>query len=283
LRRVRRRTKIKPYPAQFARSIDLIDKLGLQEAALQAVGADDLKVHFLLGQVSWQTSKVPPEVRQGTLGESRIRLRPVARNSAEYIFGSVEPVDSVVVKQSDILKDLTENLGLEPQEALAVSIKERVSIREVNELPKELLQYECLQGANDLYHYESAVGDHTGIIMRSFRLPRGFLRSLPRLIRNELVEYNIVKRKDPVLLRIKSTLRTKWILPDSGAGWNALIPIMKQLHASLVTPFWWQDVGLPENIVVSNGLIKPLNAQIYQLYKRKCLVAVQLPEETFGL
>jgi hypothetical protein len=279
LRRVRRRTKIKPYPAQFPRSIDLIDKLGLQEA----VGAGDLKVHFLLGQVSWQTSKVPPEVREGTLGESRIRLKPITRNVAEYVFGSVEPTDSVVVKQSDILKDLTENLGLEPPEALAVSIKERVSIREVKDLPKELQEYECLQGANDLYHYESYASDYTGLITRSFRLPKGFIKSLPRLIRNELVEYNIVKRRDPILLRIRSTLRTKWILSDSGAGWNALIPIMKQLHISLANKFWWHDVGLPANVVVSNGLIKPLNAQIYQLYKRKCLAAIQLPEETFGL
>jgi hypothetical protein len=248
LRRVRRRTKIKPYPAQFPRSIDLIDKLGLQEA----VGAGDLKVHFLLGQVSWQTKKVPPEVREGTLGESRIRLKPITRNVAEYVFGSVEPMDSVVVKQSDILKDLTENLGLEPPEALAVSIKERVSIREVKDLPEELQEYECLQGANDLYHYESYASDYTGLITRSFRLPKGFIKSLPRLIRNELVEY-------------------------------ALIPIMKQLHISLANKFWWHDVGLPANVVVSNGLIKPLNAQIYQLYKRKCLAAIQLPEETFGL
>lgn len=279
MRRVRRKVKIKAYPAKFARSIDLVDKLGLQEA----IGAGELKVHFLLGQVTWQTRKVKPEIREGRLGDSEIKLKPISRNEAEYVFGSVEPADSVVVRQSDILKDMTEYLGLEPEEALAISVKERVSVREVKELPNELQEFETLQGASDLYHYESSVGDYTGIIVRSLRLPKGFLRSLPRCIRNELVENEIVRRTDPILRRIKSVLRTKWILPDNGEGWNALLPVMEPLHVSLTRPYWWQDVGIPTEVVVKDGLITPLNAQIYKLYKRGYLAAVQLPEDTFGL
>jgi len=279
LRRARRRVKIKAYPPKFPRSIDLIDKLGLQVA----VGAGDLKVQFLLGEVSWQTRKVKPEIKEGLLSESRIKLKPISRNQAEYIFGSLEPANSLIVKQKDILKDITEGLGLEPSEALAVSIKERVSIREVNELPRELQEFEHLQGANDLYHYESYTSDHTGIITRSFRLPKGFLRSLPRVIRNELVENDIVRRTDPILRRIRSVLRTEWILPDTGEGWNALLPVMKPLHISLANPYWWQDVGIPHDMIMNGGLIKPLNVQVYKLHRRGYLTAIQLPEEIFGL
>ena len=278
MRRARRRTNIEPYPRDLTRSIDLVDKLGLQVA----VGANNLEVCFLRGRVSYQTRRLPPEVRRGgVLGESRIKIEPKGINQIEYEFGCVEPTDPSFRSQEEILRDIAEGLGLErAEEALAISIKGRVSRREVSDLHRELQNSEPLQGAEYLYHYEVSVGDHTSKINRSFGLPRGFLRSPSRFIRNELAEMGVVRRNDPILQRIRSVLRTNWIISDA-TGWSNLIPIMEQLHVELTKPFWWQDAAIPADILFRNGLIRPINAQLYRLYRRRYIVAIQLPEDTF--
>ena len=275
MRRVRRRSKIRPYPAQYERSIDPVDKLGLQEA----LGAGKLETYYLRGAVSYQAAKLPSEVREaGKLGESRIIIRPISRNQVEYLFGSVAPIDSVIKPQDEILRDIAGALGLERrEEALGVSIKERLILHKVSKLSTELQDSEPLQGTSDLFHYQTAAGDFTGVVSRSLRLPRGFLRSPPRFIRNELIEHDIVKPTEPVLAKIRSALRTEWIIPET-KGWSSLLGIMRPLHAGLTQPQWWQDVGVPTSVVIKDGTITPLNAQMYQLLKRKYIVAIQLPE-----
>lgn len=277
MRRARRRSRIRPYPAQYERSLDPVDKLGLQ----QALGAGKLEVYYLRGAVSYQTAKLPFEIRDtGKLGESQIILRPVSRTQVEYQFGQVTPIDSVIKSQKEILEDIVEALGLErSEEALSISIKERLVLHKVNELPRELQNSKPLQGTDDLYHFQTSAGDFTGVISRSLRLPRGFLRSLPRLTRNELIEHEIVKPNEPVLGKIRSTLRTEWIIPEA-QGWDSLLGIMRPLHAGLTEPQWWQDVGIPTSVVIKDGAITPLNAQMYQLLRRKNIVAIQLPEKT---
>lgn len=276
MKRVRRRSRIRPYPAQYERSIDPVDKLGLQDA----LGAGKLETYYLRGAVSYQTAKLPSEVREaGKLGESRIIIRPISRNQVEYEFGSIVPIDSVIKPQEEILGDIVGALGLErTEEALGVSIKERLILHKISELPKELQDSEPLQGTNDLYQYQTAAGDFTGVVSRSLRLPRGFLRSPPRFIRNELVEHEIVKPNEPVLAKIRSALRTEWIIPET-RGWTPLLDIMRPLHAGLTQRQWWQDVGIPTSVVIQDGTITPLNAQMYQLLRRKYIVALQLPEK----
>lgn len=253
-----------------------MDKLGLQEA----LGAGKLETYYLRGRVSYQTAKLPSEIRPiGKLGESRIIIRPVSRDQVEYEFGTLVPIDSIIKPQHEILEDIVNSLGLERrEEALGISIKERLVLHKVSKLPKELQNSEPLQGTNDLYHYQTAAGDFTGVVSRSLRLPRGFLRSPPRFIRNELIEHEIVKPNEPVLGKIRSTLRTEWIIPEV-QGWDSLLGIMRPLHAELTQPKWWQDVGIPTSVVIKDGAITPLNAQMYQLLKRKYIVALQLPEK----
>lgn len=136
LRRVRRRSKIRPYPAQYERSIDPVDKLGLQDA----LGAGKLEAYYLRGAVSYQTVKLPFEVRDaGKLGESQIIIRPVSRTQIEYQFGTIAPIDSVIKPQEEILEDIVGALGLErKEEALGISIKERLTLHKVNKLSREL-------------------------------------------------------------------------------------------------------------------------------------------------
>ena len=110
-------------------------------------------------------------------------------------------------------------------------------------------------------------------------MPGSFFGSLPKLIRNELISKEIVKKEDKVLGRIRSVLRTEWITPEA-EDWNPLLPIMLPLHVELTRGYWWQDVGIPTGIVVRNTSISPIYAQIYELHKRRCNIALQLPRET---
>jgi hypothetical protein len=285
LREVRRRSQIRPYPAQLPRSIDPVDKLGLQEE----LGAGDVKVYYLKGSVSYQTSKIKPD--RSTIGDSKITIRPISRNQIEYQFGlSPMPTDSIVAPQKEILQEITESFGLGRAESFGISIKERTVLHEVSKLSKEIQNHSAIQGTDCLLHYETSSGDYSGVVARTLNLPRGFMRSIPRLIRNELVEHEIIRASNPLLGRIRSTLRTEWIIPEE-KGWISLTDVMSQLHEDLTKYYWWQDVGIPRTIplnivsggkldmaVFPGGLISPLNAQTYQLLKRKYFVALQLPQ-----
>lgn len=274
MRRVR--SRIRPYPANYERSIDPVDKLGLQIA----LGAGRVETYYLKGRVSYQTAKLPSEVRRtGRLGESKISIRPTSRNQIDYEFGHKAPIDSIIKPQGEILDDIVDGLGLERrEEALGVSIKERLMLHKIDDLPRRIQNFEPLQGCSDLYQYQTAAGDFTGVISRSLRFRRGFLRSIPRLARNELVEHGIVRANDPILGKMRSCLRTEWIIPED-RGWPFLMGIMGTLHEDLTEPYWWQDVGVPANVLLTDGGITPLNAQLYRLLRRRHLVAVQMPRD----
>jgi hypothetical protein len=77
-----------------------------------------------------------------------------------------------------------------------------------------------------------------------------------------------------ILAKIKSVLRTEWIVSEV-KEWIPILGIMHPLHAELTKPYWWQDVGIPTPITITDGAVTPLNAQMYQLLKRKCLAAIQ--------
>ena len=225
--------------------------------------------------------RLPTEVRRtGSLGESRIRIRKPSLNEVEYEFGQLKPIDSVITTQHEILEDIVSELGLERrEEVLGVSIKERLILHKIKDLPRRIQNYEPLQGCSDLFHYQTAVGDFTDVISRSLRWPRGFIRSIPRLFRNELVEHEIVKANDPILGKLRSCLRTEWIIPED-RGYPFLMGIIRPLHDDLIKPYWWQDVGIPTNVETTvNGMIAPLNAQLFRLLRRPYLVAVQMPRD----
>ena len=81
------------------------------------------------------------------------------------------------------------------------------------------------------------------VLVVTRKLPRGFLRSPPRFIRNELVEHDIVKPNEPVLGKIRSALRTEWIIPET-RGLRSLLEIMRPLHVGLTQRQWWQDATM---------------------------------------
>jgi hypothetical protein len=247
--------------------------LGLQ----CALGAEKTELQYFRGRVSYQVQKLPPEVRRtGKLGEGRVKILRGVRDAIEYEIGSKVPKDTLVYPQEDILKDITERLGLERrEEALGINIKERLVIEKV---PEKLRDFESLQGFEDLYHLERSAGDYTDVVKRALVLPRGFLRSFPRLIRSELVDHEIVKPNDPVLRRIRSVLRTIWIIPEEG-GWSSLKGVVGDVLKELTAPHWWEDVGIPVSIRGEDGGVFPmLNVQVYRLFRRPYRVAVQLPE-----
>lgn len=271
-----RKRRIKPYPAEVERAIDPADKLGLQEL----LGAGSFQVLYLRGRVSFQKEKTKPDVREGKLPESKIIIRKIAPNIVEYKFGSVDPKDSVIKPQSEVLDDIASGLGLDKLQALNVSIKERLLLHKTKHLPKELQENELIAASEDLHHYQSSAGDFTEIVSRSLRLPYGFLRS-PRVhIRNELITKGLVKKEDPILPRIKSVLRT-YTLESDVASTQELLPIMGSIHKSLTRPFWWQDVAVPTPIMIDKGITPSIHAQLYQLYKTGYYAVIQLPRGSF--
>jgi hypothetical protein len=228
--------------------------------------------------VSFQRGRIPPEVVRGRLPESEIIIRRRAPNQVEYKFGSLEPTDSVIKPQSELLDDLAVGLGLDKPQALNVSIKERLLLHKTRYLPKDLQENELIGASEDLYHYQTAAGDFTDIVSRSLRIPFGFLRSTRKFIRDELVNRGIVTRGDPILGRIRSVLRTITIWSDA-ATTEELLPLVGSIHDGLTRPFWWQDVAVPTPIVIDRGVT--IRAQMYQLHKRGYLTVIQLPRGSY--
>lgn len=265
-----------PYPADLARGFDLVPILGLQEA----IGAGELKLYYFRARVSYQRKRLPSEVRRtGKLGEGRIKIIGGEIHHIEYDIGSRIPSNSDVRPQKEILSQIADGLGLERrEEALGINIKERIIMHKIKDLPKKLQNLEAFQGYEDLDHLQEAVGDYTEVVNKSLRLPSGFLTYLPAVIREELVSNNIVDQDDKVLGKIRSVLRTDYIKPLEGT-WGSIGHHMLDLHKELIAPYWWQDVGDPSVVRFENGFTRRINAQIYQLLKRRYYVAVQLPEE----
>jgi hypothetical protein len=129
-----------PYPAEYARSIDLVDKLGLQVVLMEALKAKDFEISYIVGKVSFQREKLPQEVRSGgKLGDSKIFLKPISRTETIYKWGSAELKNSCIKPQHELLDDITSVLGLEkPEAALSISIKSRLLLHKLSDLPKEL-------------------------------------------------------------------------------------------------------------------------------------------------
>jgi hypothetical protein len=268
-------SSLQPYPAQYARSIDLVDKLSLQKT----LGAGNFNVTYIRGEVSFQKEKLPQQVRSGgKLGDSKIILQPISRYLTQYEWGSIEPKEPDTKPQRELLADIASGLGLDDMAALSVSIKSRLLLHNISSLPKEVQDIKPLSGHDILYHYQAAAGDYTDIVVRSLRLPEFFLRSPVKTIRSELVDNKIVGKNDPILSRIRSVLRTIWITPKKG-GWRTLLPAMPQLHMALTKPYWWQDTALPTGVKIENSTIPSLNAQIYHLHKRGLTTVIQLPRE----
>jgi hypothetical protein len=263
------------YPANLARMIDPVPILGLQNA----LRAEGFELRYFKGTVSYQRERIPSEVRRtGRLGEGRVRIIHGTLDKIEYEWGSRIPRDSEITTQGDIQAEIVEALGLERiEEALGINIKERITMPKV---PKRLEDLEPFQGYEHLEHRETAAGDYTGVISKALNFPKGLLRSIPEFVREELVSWGIVKAKDKVLVRIRSPLRTVNIKPVGGEV-TPLIPYMTDLHRELIVPHKWQDVGIPDPVRMQNGFTTPINALMYRLFKRKYLVAVQLPEELF--
>lgn len=276
LRRARRAVRPKPYPATYERAVDPADKFGLQEV----LGAGSFQVCYLRGTVSFQKGKrIPPEVKEGRIPRSEIILRRRSPVEVEYKVGTPRPEDSMYWSQSELMDDLAEGLGLDKQQAINVSIKERVLLQKTRDLPKQLLENELLCASEDLYHYQRAAGDFTEIVARSLKIPHGYFMSLRKLIRNELARRGIVRRDDPILTRIRSVLRTITVWSDATTT-RELLPLIGDIHDSLTRPYWWQDVAIPHRVIIDEG-ITPLPAMMYSLHKRGFITVIQLPRGSY--
>jgi len=271
----RGRKKIRPYPANWTRGFDLVSVLGLQEA----VGGGSLEVSYLRGRVSFQSEESVPSDTRSTSKHGEVKFRSPTKNYVKYCYGDEKPLDTSIKPQSEILREVAEELGLERrEEALSINIKERML---VEKMPKELEDLEPLQGYEYIYHKQSSAGDFTDLISRTLGLQKGALRSPTRQIKNELKGKGIIEPKDPITRGIRSILRTDYIMTSGRGGYSRLKNVIDDVHKELTKPNWWQEVGYPHGFKFQDGF-RPKNAQIYDLEKRNRTFAVPLPKELYS-
>lgn len=274
---VKKKSRIKPYQADYERALDLVNKLALQEA----LGLGNLEVYYLRGELSFQREKVKPVVKPGRLPESKIIIRPRNPNDVEYVFGNctAEPVNSDIKPQREILDDIASGLGLDKAQALNTTVKARLALHHLKDLPKNVQERKELDGSEYLYHYQTDAGDYTDVVNRSLKLPPWYLMCLRKTIQNELIAWGVVKKGDPILQRIKGVLRTVSVWSDAEKT-EELLPAIRDLHIGLTSPFKSQDVGIPMPVLIDKSTL-PVSAQLYKLYKRGGFTVVQLPRGSF--
>lgn len=168
----------------------------------------------------------------------------------------------------EVLDDIVASTGLE----LGVLIPDvAISRRGVRvDIPKEIEELEALQGKDLLFHQQTAVGNHIHKIRRTFGLWQ--LQNPYRIIKNELILNGVVQPNDRCFRRMKSVLKTDWVIAPP-TGWRGLKNEMLPIHRAMSKNRWWQDIGLPHALT---GQINHtyLDATVYQLDRRKELVAI---------
>lgn len=246
---------IEPYPPEYARNLDFLPIISVQ----RALGPNQ-ELYYFSGIVSVPIQKVSTTKKpiKTELGGT-IRSHPIMRNASEIRYGKPEPTDFRCT-QKEIHEEI---IGLELPEAV---INQRGKVENV---PKQIEDLKPLQGVNELYSQETSRGN----FCRKFRRMFGIKFFNPyRAMKNELVEYDIVKPSDPCFKRLRSMLAVDWVIGPR-KGWREFLDILFPLERALCADKWWQDTAIPHPISdqIDSRLIK---ARIYLLDKRDELVAV---------
>lgn len=249
-------TKIKPYPPEYARNLDFLPIISVQ----RALGPKQ-ELYYFSGTVSVPFPKVSTVGKpiKTELGGT-IRSHPIMRNASEIRYGKPEPT-GFKCTQEEIHEEITSVYQL--PEAV---INQRGKVEKV---PKIVEDFKQLQGVDELYSQETSRGN----FCRKFRRMFGLKFFNPyRAMKNELVEYGIVKPSDPCFKRLRSVLTVDWIIGHR-KGWSDFLDILFQLEQALCTDKWWQDTAVPHPIsdTIDSRLIQ---AQIYLLDKRDELIAI---------
>jgi hypothetical protein len=257
---------IRPYPDDWYRRLDFLTPLGLQIS----VGEKDLEVYHCHLAVS--VKGTPPTLKKVEKTEfGELKVNPILRNQVDYKMGQPNPRNGYnPIPQKEILNDILNHLG---GAVTIIGNMPDVVIKSrsvVEKIPKEVEELAVFQGSDYIFYHQKAYGNFPHkirqVIKRGITNPYNF-------VKYELLTNNILKLpNDPVLKKIRSILKTEWVLTDT-LGYNSIGNLgILELEKALTKRRWWTDIGkpLPFQIPADSGL----QGKLYQLLKRKCIIVV---------
>lgn len=252
---------IKDYPLGWPRKLDFLPLLGLQTAV-----DENLELYYCEAAASIQEGKRPRREVKTEYGT--IVAHPESRNMIVYEKGVPDPRDGIEpIPQRELLEDITENLPivlLPGTEIPDVVVRERGVVEKV---PKQVEDLESIQGSEYVFSRHTARGNRIGWVRRTFGIHG--LANPYNLIKADLLNYDIIRSPKPIKLKLRSTLKSRWICTDT-VGWSSLGGAgVLRLEQALSRDKWWQDIGMPTPFQVDG-----MQGQIYQLLKRQRLTVV---------
>lgn len=261
---------IKPYPSDWHRGLDFLPPLGLQVV----VGDKDLELYHCATSVSVKATEMPRMKNEAKTEFGSIKVSPVFRNQIDYVMGSADPRNSPnPISQREIYSDIYNNLGgamnfLGEMNIADVIIKSRGVVERI---PKEVESDKEFQGSEYMFYEQNAYGNFPHKVREAL----GLMVANPyRFMKADLMEGGVISNgNDPVLKKLRSTLKTEYIVTDTG-GWMSLgdKAILKAELASKARK-WWADIGKPTPFSIPFNH-KGVEGQVFSLLRRKVLVAV---------
>ena len=258
---------IKPYPPNWHRRLDFMPPMGLQVAA----GAADLELYHCHTHVTIQEPAMAQMSRKAETEYGTIKVNPMFRNAVDYEMGNPNPRNGIVpIPQKEILGDIMDGLGGAVKvigDVPDVVIKSRGVVETI---PPAVEEMPAFQGAESFFYHQNAYGNFIHKVRRALGIRS--LENPYRFMKAELLRYRIIKSThDPVLKKLRSTLKTEYVITDT-SGWSDLGDgnILALERARMK---WWTDIGKPTSFQI------PINhmgvqGQIYRLLRRNCLVVV---------
>jgi hypothetical protein len=168
------------------------------------------------------------------------------------------------------LSDIVDGLGGAVRiigEIPDVAIKSRGVVEKI---PKEVEDLPAFQGTEYFFYHQNAYANFIHKVRRAMGIRT--LENPYRFMKADLLHYGILRStSDPVLKKLRSTLKTEWVMTDT-LGWIDLgDPNILALERARLR--WWNDIGQPTPFQI------PLNhlgiqGQVYRLLRRDCLVVV---------
>ena len=259
--------QIRPYPDNWHRKLDFMPPMGLQVA----VGAQDLELFWCHTHVSVQEPTYRRMPREVQTEFGNIKVNPIFRNVVDYTMGNPSPRNGVhPLPQKEILQDIMDGLGGAVRiigDLPDVVIKSRGVVERI---PPAVEDLPAFQGAEDVFYYQKAYGNFIHRVRRA--LGTRSIENPYRFMKADLLRYHILKSpRAPVLKKLRSTLKTEYVITDT-VGYRELgDPNILALEKARMK--WWTDIGQPTAFQIPwdhTGI----QGQIYRLLRRDCLVVV---------
>jgi len=258
---------IKPYPPNWHRKLDFMPPMGLQVAA----GAAKLELYYSYIRVTVQEPAVPRMPSEARTEYGILKVNPAFRNVVDYEMGNPNPRNGIApVPQKEILDDIVNGIGGAVRivgEMPDVVIKSRGAVEKI---PKAVEDLPAFQGAENVFYRQNAYANLIHKVRRSLGIRS--IENPYRFMKSDLLRYGILRStRDPVLKKLRSTLKTEYVITDA-SGWSELgdANILALEQARLK---WWMDIGKPTafQIPVNHTGVQ---GRIYRLLRRNCLVVV---------